>query len=304
MRNDRIPRHSDSTRRDDLLAAARSHFPRLAVEGGICFSAPEYAAAARAIGDFHDGEGPGWAAPDTRGRAVHRIVPLSGRAEKLLLRPQRHGGALAWLWRDFVESPNRSLRELEILRQLRGRDAPVPIPVLAAAARRGALWRVALGTAFEEDAVDLETRLRTDPSPDWLRKAAGEVGRAIRCLHDRGACHGDLHAANIVIRNESARAEDSRRFPVVLVDLDRATLLEHVDTSDRMRDLMRLYRSLLKRRLLERVGDRGIATFLQAYTSGDRELRRELLDALPRERRRLRWHRLAWRLARENSRAR
>ena len=71
-----------------------------------------------------------------------------------------------------------------------------------------------------------------------------------------------------------------------------------------MRDLMRLYRSLAKRGLLERVGDRSIAAFLGAYTSGDRELRRQLLAALPRERRRLRRHRLGWQLARKPRNAR
>jgi hypothetical protein len=61
-----------------------------------------------------------------------------------------------------------------------------------------------------------------------------------------------------------------------------------------MAELMRLYRSLLKRGLREVVGSRACARFLAAYTAGDRELRRELLSHLPRERLRLTMHALRY----------
>jgi hypothetical protein len=65
-----------------------------------------------------------------------------------------------------------------------------------------------------------------------------------------------------------------------------------------MRELMRLHRSLVKHELLTRLGTRGCASFFAAYTGGDRGLRRALLRQLPRERARLAWHALGYRLAR------
>jgi hypothetical protein len=63
-----------------------------------------------------------------------------------------------------------------------------------------------------------------------------------------------------------------------------------------MAELMRLYRSLRKRRLLAAAGGvRGCAIFLSAYVGGDRALRRALLARLPAERRRLALHALRYR---------
>ena len=64
---------------------------------------------------------------------------------------------------------------------------------------------------------------------------------------------------------------------------------------ERMAALMRLYRSLLKRDLLDRVGARGCTRFFSAYTAGNRPLRRALLAYLPREQLRLAVHRLGYR---------
>jgi hypothetical protein len=57
---------------------------------------------------------------------------------------------------------------------------------------------------------------------------------------------------------------------------------------------MRLYRSLLKRRMSGALAPEVIARFLDAYTAGDADLRAALLAHLPRERLRLAIHRLGY----------
>jgi hypothetical protein len=79
----------------------------------------------------------------------------------------------------------------------------------------------------------------------------------------------------------------------IVIDLDRARLLAELPPATRMRELMRLYRSLVKRGLVSRVGARGLAAFFGAYAGRDRALRAALRARLPRERIRLALH--AWR---------
>jgi hypothetical protein len=58
---------------------------------------------------------------------------------------------------------------------------------------------------------------------------------------------------------------------------------------------MRLFRSLVKRGLLDGVGARGCARFLAAYCGDDRRLRAALLRRLDPELRRVALHRVAYR---------
>jgi hypothetical protein len=83
----------------------------------------------------------------------------------------------------------------------------------------------------------------------------------------------------------------------LLIDLDRARLVLELNARARMAEIMRLYRSLVKRGLVAVVGGEGCQAFLSAYTDGDPSLGTALLAHLPRERRRLALHRLGHRLS-------
>jgi hypothetical protein len=63
-----------------------------------------------------------------------------------------------------------------------------------------------------------------------------------------------------------------------------------------MAELMRLYRSLVKRGLAETLGSDGCQQFLRAYSRGDAALVRALLTHRSREGARLHLHALAWRI--------
>ncbi len=163
-------------------------------------------------------------------------------------------------------------------------------PALVAAERRSGLWRAAVATWFEPDAIDAERYLASDPAPARTLRAAAAAGTALRRFHDAGGRHADLHAGNLLLREGAAGCE------AWLVDLDRARDGAPPGAQGRLAEIMRLYRSLSKRGLLGRLGRRGCAVFLAAYTGSDRDLRRALVRHLPRERRRLALHRLGWRL--------
>jgi 3-deoxy-D-manno-octulosonic acid kinase len=211
------------------------------------------------------------------------LEPLPG--ERLLVRRVLHGGALgSWLGTSLL-GLGRPLRELVGTAVLRSRGAPVPRPAFVWGERRsGPLYRAAVATHLEEDTQDALGFLESHPSRARVLRAAAAAGRSIRRLHDAGGRHADLHVKNLLLR------EHERETDCIIVDLDGIRVGESVDARRRMQELMRLLRSLLKRRVLDAVGDRGLARFFDAYVGRDRELRRALRAHLPRERLRVALH--------------
>jgi 3-deoxy-D-manno-octulosonic acid kinase len=223
------------------------------------------------------------------GRSPIAVLALPGRGERLALRQLRHGGFFGPLLGSAFLGAGRARRELEVTAELRARGAPVPRPVLAVASRIGGpLWRAALATVFEESAQDAVAFLLAAPSREQVVRACRAAGAAVRRFHDAGGHHPDLHVKNLLVRSGSTSPE------IIVIDLDRAHVAAPPDPAERMAELMRLLRSLLKRGLAARVGSRGLASFLGGYTAGDRSLRRALLARLPLERARLRLHALGW----------
>ncbi len=218
------------------------------------------------------------------GRAPVALLELQG-GPALLLRRLHHGGLLGPLLADRFWGTGRPRRELEVTAALHAAGAPVPRPGLVIARRHwGPLRRCAVGTVFEAGCVDGLAFLESGPEPPRRLRAAAAAGDAVRRFHDAGASHPDLQIKNLLVREDDAATE------CLVIDLDRVTLRARLDPAERMAQLMRLYRSLRKRRVLERVGPRGLARFFGAYCAGDRELRRALRARLPRELRRVALH--------------
>jgi 3-deoxy-D-manno-octulosonic acid kinase len=227
------------------------------------------------------------------GRARNAVVSLPGREDRLHLRPFRHGGALAGILGDRLPGLGRPLAELAANSQLAAAGAPVPRPALVIGRRRGpGMWTAAIGTLHEENACSAADLLSKWPEPERLRQLAAAAGTSLRRFHDAGGRHADLHVGNLLVREDGARGR------VLLVDLDRARVASPVPARRRMAEIMRLYRSLLKRRLSHALAPDVIARFLDAYTAADAELRAALLAHLPRERLRLAIHRLGYRQGR------
>ena len=226
------------------------------------------------------------------GRGATAVLPLPGSAARLHLRPVRRGGWLAPLRGDGVRSLRRPIEELLVTAALREAGAPVPAPAALIALRTGRSWRAAVGTLFEEGALDAGRWLTAHTSRERVLRASTAAGTAIRRLHDAGCRHRDLHIGNLLVREGDESTE------VIVVDLDRATRVDQVSARRRMQELMRLQRSLVKRDLVERVGPRGYARFWASYAGGDRALRRAMGSHRVREQLRVSIHAVGYRLSR------
>jgi tRNA A-37 threonylcarbamoyl transferase component Bud32 len=255
----------------------------------LAVAAP-WEAAALALGLVERGGLERLLAGNVAGGARNAVVPLPGCRERLHLRPLRHGGWLAGVLGDRIAGPGRPLAELAVHAQLARAGVPVPRPALVAARRRmPGVWTAALGTVHEEDARNGIELLSAEPAREELLAAAAAAGRALRRFHDAGGRHPDLHVGNLLFRCDRA---EQRAW---IIDLDGARIVTRLPTARRMREIMRLHRSLVKRQLAAARAPAVTACFLDAYTAGDADLRRQLLRWLPREKLRLTLHQLGYR---------
>jgi len=223
------------------------------------------------------------------GRADTALVEVPGSTEALVLRRLLHGGVLGPMLGRLFLGTSRPLRELRVTGELRRAGAPVPRPALALGRRvAGPFWNLVVGTYREPGAVDALAFLESEPDRPRLLRAAEAVGNAVRRFHDEGGQHADLHVKNLLIRETGDTAE------CIIIDLDKARITPGITPGERMAQIMRLFRSLLKRDLLERVGSRGCSRFFTAYCGADRRLRRALWRRVDRELRKVALHRLRY----------
>ena len=223
------------------------------------------------------------------GRGATARVEVPGSTEKLVLRRLLHGGVLGPLLGPAFLGIRRPLGELRVTAQLRSAGAPVPRPALALGRRiAGPFWTLVVGTYLEPGAVDALAFLEARPDPPRLLRAARAAGSAVRRFHDEGGRHADLHVKNLLIRESGDTAE------CIIIDLDKARITPGLTPDERMAQIMRLFRSLLKRGVLERVGSRGCSRFFTAYCGSDRLLRRALWKRVDREMRKVAIHRLRY----------
>jgi 3-deoxy-D-manno-octulosonic acid kinase len=223
-----------------------------------------------------------------KGRAPTALVALPRAGGRMLLRRLRHGGLVAPLLRGALLGLGRPLRELAVTARLHEAGAPVPRPLLVVGWRlSGPLWSAAVGTTYEEGSVDLLAFLRARPDRARALQAFRELGRAVRRFHDAGGRHGDLQVKNLLLREEGGRVRG------LVIDLDKARVTPGLTPGERMAQIMRLFRSLRKRGVLDQVGLRGCARFFAAYCGDDRALRRAMWRRVDRELRVVALH--AWR---------
>lgn len=222
--------------------------------------------------------------PVEGGRGGSVRVELPGSGTPVHLRPLRHGGWLRRVTGRRFLGTRRSADELAVTERLASAGAPVPDPVLVVARRRGIFWHVDVGTRFVERSTSLSRLLKRDEGSRALT-AARAAGRAVRRFHDAGGSHRDLHAANLLVADSA----------VTVVDLDGARCLATLSAARRMRELMRLARSLRKGHPGCPNLDGILEALFEGYTGGDARLRDQLFSYERRERLRNAVHALAWR---------
>lgn len=217
------------------------------------------------------------------GRGGVRIARIAGL--DVALRDYKRGGALRRLLPDLFLSEQRAFGELAVTAALRARGVAVVESVAALARRRGPFRSLRLATLLVRDALPLPSFVaaRTDLRREALRRAGAVVAQAFSA----GLDHRDLHPANLI-----ARAASGGAVEVVLLDLDRAELVDALSLARRDAMLVRMARWLRRhqRELGVTVRARDFTEFLRGMGM-ERTARRVAWERMARK---LRWS-LAWR---------
>jgi 3-deoxy-D-manno-octulosonic-acid transferase len=164
---------------------------------------------------------------------VHRFAH---QGRQYLLRHYRRGGLAAKLAQDsFWRQPtqqSRAMKELIMLRVLRGWNLPVPLAVAVQQARGPLRYRADIVLAWIEGSRNLVQLLREralSPS-EW-----STVGQAVGLIHQHQAFHADLNAHNLLLDDKGL---------AWVVDFDKCYFRGGEEW--KARNLARLLRSLRK----------------------------------------------------------
>jgi tRNA A-37 threonylcarbamoyl transferase component Bud32 len=180
------------------------------------------------------------------GRGIYLSVPaIKNSTERFVIRNYRHGGLLGKLFGGVFYDGNRPLNEVH-LNEIAARKGVPSAEVIAVAKRK--LWGVFYKADFISKeiagAVDLVQFLK-ESSPAFIQKSKKSVIYAvvklIRSMHDAGIYHADLHLKNILLKSNT-----NGEFHAYIIDLDKSAALQELNIRQRIKNLLRLDRSLEK----------------------------------------------------------
>jgi tRNA A-37 threonylcarbamoyl transferase component Bud32 len=133
---------------------------------------------------------------------VAYALTLPGSATPVVVRHNRHGGALRGLTGDLFLGSTRAPRELAIALELKVLGVPTPAVLAYGIYPAGpGFARSDVITEEIQDSMDLgEILLESTPGSDERRKVWGATSRLLKRLSMAGVRHHDLNVKNILVR--------------------------------------------------------------------------------------------------------
>ena len=227
------------------------------------------------------------------GRIFHPSIPI-GDGEQMVLRQYIHGGLFQGLTGNLYLFGSRSFQELTLTEEIRSCGIPTIQPVAAIhQAILGPLYRAYLLSLEVPRSVNLIQYLQqigSHPSCEHLvrkRKTIRSAGLLLQKFHQAGFFHGDLQLKNVLVVGDE----------ILLIDFDRSYRKKALSLKERMKNFLRLNRSVEKWR---RVGLPVTRTdrwrFFLAYAGEDVAIRRAMERAIRTYSLRYLFYRFGWAL--------
>ena len=212
-----------------------------------------------------------------KGRTPHPSIPL-GNEKSMVLRQYSHGGLLRAITGNLYLFGSRSFRELALTEEIRSCGIPT-IPSI------GAIHHLIFYPFYQAYFLSLEVpqalnltqyfqEVGASPSRQNLllkRKTIHATGILIRQFHQSGFFHGDLQLKNILVLGDQ----------ILLIDFDRSYRKPILSIHERMKNLLRLNRSVEKwKRFGLSITRTDRWRFFSAYAGEDRKIRAAMEDVL------------------------
>lgn len=187
---------------------------------------------------------------------------------RVIVRPYKRGGLLTNpLLKDTYWGTRRFLQELEVSTLAFNKALPVSEPLGIVLEPKALGFYKAFIISREitgaqdiptvlESFKDLESHLLFQKKQKLLKALAS----AIVEFHNGGIYHPDLHLKNILVQENQ-----SGQPAIYIIDLDRAKYHEHLKFSQRVRNLVRLNRSIIKLGLDKIITPSDRLSFLKSY---------------------------------------
>ena len=180
------------------------------------------------------------------GRTPCKILIMESlNNESFVVREYWHGGLFGKILRDIFWDSLRPLRELSIC-EAAGKSGIKTSEVIAIVKNRilGPVYKCRLVSKEITGAMDL-MELLFNPEENKLvvrkRQIINKTAKAVKEMHDAGIYHADLHLKNILVQS-AAGGKDN----VYIIDLDKSRQYEKINFHQRVKNIMRLDRSVEK----------------------------------------------------------
>jgi len=226
-----------------------------------------------------------------KGRTLHPSIPFEG-GKRMVLRQYSHGGLLRAVRGNLYLFGVRSFRELAITEEIRSCGIPT-VPSIGAIHHRVFFpfyqaYFLSLEVPRATDLIQYFNGIEAPPSRENIsskRKTIRSVGLLIRQFHQAGFFHGDLQLKNILAAGDQ----------LLLIDFDRSYRKPTLSAKERMKNLLRLNRSVEKwRRLGLPITRTDRWRFFLAYAGDDKKIRETMVKTLRSYPLRFLFYRLGW----------
>ncbi len=167
--------------------------------------------------------------------------------ESFVVREYWHGGMIGKIFRDFFWDGMRPVRELSVCDAAR-RGGIKTTEIIAIVKNRilGPLYKFRLVTKEITKSIDLIELLLHSGENRLLkqkRQIINKLAKAVNDMHNAGIYHADLHLKNILVQSDAGGSVN-----VYIIDLDKSKQYEKISFQKRMKNIMRLDRSVVKMR--------------------------------------------------------